>query len=142
MVHIFFLLGQGITKRSVELLNETPAIVSSTAAILRLWDDFGSAEDENQSGHDRSYVRCYLQEHPGSSMEEAQENTVKMISKEWKNLNKELVSPNYPFPATFTNASLNLARMVPLMYNYDENQHLPSLEVYMKSMLYETESVY
>ncbi|KAM1796986.1 hypothetical protein ACFX11_037155 [Malus domestica] len=142
MVHIFFLLGQGITKQSVELLNETPAIVSSTAAILRLWDDFGSAEDDNQSGHDGSYVRCYLQEHPGSSMEEAQENTVKMISKEWKNLNKELVSPNYPFPATFTNASLNLARMVPLMYNYDDNQHLPSLEVYMKSMLYETESVY
>lgn len=75
-------------------------------------------------------------------MEEAQENTVNMISKEWKNLNKELVSPNYPFPATFTKASLNLARMVPLMYNYDDNQHLPSLEVYMKSMLYETESVY
>ncbi|TQD77273.1 hypothetical protein C1H46_037214 [Malus baccata] len=142
MVHIFFLLGQGITKQSVELVNETPAIVSSTAAILRLWDDFGSAEDENQSGHDGSYVRCYLQQHPGSSMEEAQENTVNMISKEWKNLNKELVSPNYPFPATFTNASLNLARMVPLMYNYDDNQHLPSLEVYMKSMLYETESVH
>ncbi|CAN6546608.1 unnamed protein product [Malus baccata var. baccata] len=131
MVHIFFLLGQGITKQSVELVNETPAIVSSTAAILRLWDDFGSAEDENQSGHDGSYVRCYLQEHP-----------VNMISKEWKSLNKELVSPNYPFPATFTNASLNLARMVPLMYNYDDNQHLPSLEVFMKSMLYETESVY
>lgn len=44
MVHIFFLLGQGITKQSVELLNETPAIISSAAAILRLWDDLGTAE--------------------------------------------------------------------------------------------------
>ncbi|KAL6282162.1 hypothetical protein ACE6H2_013091 [Prunus campanulata] len=140
MVHIFFLLGQGITKQSVELLNETPAIISSAAAILRLWDDLGSAADENQDGHDGSYIRCYLNEHQGCSIEDAQEITINLISKEWRRLNKELVSPN-PFPVAFTNASLNLARMVPLMYSYDQNQCLPSLKEYMRSMLYETESV-
>nr|AIC76501.1 terpene synthase [Prunus campanulata] len=140
MVHIFFLLGQGITKQSVELLNETPAIISSAAAILRLWDDLGSAADENQDGHDGSYIWCYLNEHQGCSIEDAQEITINLISKEWKRLNKELVSPN-PFPVAFTNASLNLARMVPLMYSYDQNQCLPSLKEYMRSMLYETESV-
>ncbi|PQQ08822.1 terpene synthase [Prunus yedoensis var. nudiflora] len=39
MVHIFFLLGQGITKQSVELLNETPAIIvcsSNSSALGRL----------------------------------------------------------------------------------------------------------
>ncbi|XP_016652809.1 PREDICTED: (3S,6E)-nerolidol synthase 1-like, partial [Prunus mume] len=134
------LLGQGITKESVELLDETPAIISSAAAILRLWDDLGSAEDENQDGHDGSYIRCYLNDHQGCSIEDAKEITTNLIAEEWKRLNKELVSPN-PFPVAFTNASLNLARMVPLMYSYDQNQRLPSLEEYMRSMLYETESV-
>ncbi|KAK9949311.1 hypothetical protein M0R45_004843 [Rubus argutus] len=137
LVHIFFLLGQNITKESVELLDETPAIISSTAAILRLWDDLGSAKDENQVGNDGSYVRCYLEEHPGCSIEEAQERTINMISDEWKHLNKELLSPN-PFSESFTTASLNLARMVPLMYSYNDNQGLPLLEEYMKSMLYGT----
>ncbi|PRQ28599.1 (3S,6E)-nerolidol synthase 1 [Rosa chinensis] len=140
LVHIFFLLGQNITKQSVELLNDTPTIISSTAAILRLWDDLGSAKDENQDGNDGSYVRCYLEEHQGCSIDEAREKTVNMISDEWKKLNRELLSPN-PFPATFTSASLNLARMVPLMYSYDGNQCLPSLKEYMKSMLYETVSM-
>lgn len=140
LVHIFFLLDQNKTKDIVELLNDTPAIISSTAAILRLWDDLGSAKDENQDGNDGSYVRCYLEEHQGCSIEEAHEKTLNMISDAWKHLNKELLSPN-PFPATFTTASLNLARMVPLMYSYDDNQGLPSLKEYMKSMLYETVSM-
>ncbi|KAM1959644.1 hypothetical protein FF1_005093 [Malus domestica] len=135
MVHIFFLLGEGITNQSVEFLNGTPAIISSTAAILRLWDDLGSAKDENQDGDDGSYVKLYLNEHQGKTMEEAQEHVTNMISEEWKKLNKELVSPN-PLPAAFTKASLNLARMVPLMYSYDDNQCLPSLDEYMKSMLH------
>ncbi|KAM1320183.1 hypothetical protein ACFX14_005245 [Malus domestica] len=135
LVHIFFLLGEGITKQSVELLNGTPAIISSTAAILRLWDYLGSAKDENQDGDDGSYINYYLNEHQGKTMEEAQEHVTNMISQEWKKLNKVLVSPN-PFPAAFTKASLNLARMVPLMYSYDDNQRLPSLDEYVESMLH------
>ncbi|KAM1005030.1 hypothetical protein ACFX13_005194 [Malus domestica] len=79
MVHRFFLLGQSITKESVEPLNGTLEIASSTAAILRLWEDLGSAEDENQYRHEGSYIRRYLDENLGSSMEETQENTVNMI---------------------------------------------------------------
>ncbi|XP_050369883.1 (3S,6E)-nerolidol synthase 1 [Argentina anserina] len=141
LVHMFFLLGQNITEQSVELLNGTPAIISSSAAILRLWDDLGSAKNENQDGNDGSYVRCYIEEHEGCSIEEAREKTINMISDEWKKLNRQLLS-SHPFPATITSASLNLARMVPLMYSYDDNQCLPSLKEYMKSMLYETVSMY
>lgn len=77
-----------------------------------------------------------MKEHKGSSVEEAREKIRNMISEAWKSLNKECLSPN-PFLPTFTNASLNLARMVPLMYNYDENQSLPRLEHLMKFVLYE-----
>ncbi|KAJ0082419.1 hypothetical protein Patl1_10961 [Pistacia atlantica] len=138
LVHIFFLLGQNVTKETVELIDNNPGIISSTATILRLWDDLGSAKDENQEGKDGSYVHYYMKEHQGSSVQAAEEHAMSKISDAWKCLNKECLSPN-PFPASFTRASLNLARMVPLMYSYDDKQRLPSLEEYIKSLLFENE---
>ena len=44
LVHLFFLLGHGITKENVDLVDDFPGIISSTATILRLWDDLGSAK--------------------------------------------------------------------------------------------------
>ena len=44
LVHIFFLLGQGLTKENVQALDTIPGIISSPATILRLWDDLGNAE--------------------------------------------------------------------------------------------------
>ncbi|KAE7995498.1 hypothetical protein FH972_000282 [Carpinus fangiana] len=137
LVHIFFLLGHRLNKENVQLLDTIPGIISSPGTILRLWDDLGSAMDESQDGHDGSYIDYYMQENEGCSVKESREKVVGMISEAWKRLNKECLSPN-PFPATFTKASLNLARLVPLLYSYDNNHCLPSLEEHMKSMLYES----
>ncbi|KAJ0082415.1 hypothetical protein Patl1_10964 [Pistacia atlantica] len=136
LVHIFFLLGQNMTTETLELIDKNPVIISSTATILRLWDDLGSAKDENQDGKDGSYIYYYMKEHPDCDAETAEKNVINKISDAWKILNKECLSPN-PFSSSFTRASLNLARMVPLMYNYDDNQRLPSLEEYIKSLLFE-----
>lgn len=78
-----------------------------------------------------------MKEHQDCSIKDAREKVVSMISDAWKRLNKECLSPN-PFPAAFTKASLNIARMVPLLYNYDENHGLPSLEELVKSVLYDS----
>lgn len=137
LVHILFLLGQGITQDTVDFVDSMPGIITSTAAILRLWDDLGSAKDENQEGHDGSYMECYMKEREGSSIEDAREQIIQKISDAWKRLNKECLSPN-SLPPKFVKASINLARLVPLMYSYDDNQRLPSLEEHMKSMLYES----
>ncbi|XP_065626855.1 (3S,6E)-nerolidol synthase 1-like [Quercus suber] len=125
------LLGEGISKETVDLLDNNPCIISSTATILRLWDDLGSAQDEDQNGHDGSYAI--------SSVENAQRHVNKMISNTWKCLNKDCLKPN-PFPASFIKASLNAARMVPLMYSYDDKLCLPSLEEHMKSLISERTS--
>ncbi|KAI8001434.1 hypothetical protein LOK49_LG09G01717 [Camellia lanceoleosa] len=135
LVHTFFLLGHNITKQNVNLVNDNPGIVTSTATILRLFDDLGSAKDENQDGKDGSYVQCYMKENNCSSVDAARKQVIHMISEAWKSLNKECLSPN-PFSPTFTKGSLNIARMVPLMYSYDDKQNLPVLEEYMKSMFY------
>ncbi|KAE7995497.1 hypothetical protein FH972_000281 [Carpinus fangiana] len=140
LVHTFFLLGQRVTKETEDLVDNIPGIISSPATILRLWDDLGSAMDENQEGRDGSYIDYYVKEHQGCSIEEAREKVVSLIAKAWKELNKECLSPN-PFPAAFTKASLNIARMVPLLYNYDDNHCLPSFQEHLKSVLYESVSL-
>ncbi|XVF25946.1 hypothetical protein REPUB_Repub13aG0257800 [Reevesia pubescens] len=137
LVHTFFLLGHGLSNQNVELIDKNPGIISSTATILRLWDDLGSAKDENQDGHDGSYVDCYMKENQGIAVESVRQYVIDMISNAWKDLNHECLSRN-PFSLSFAKASLNIARMVPLMYSYDENQCLPGLEEYMKSQLYKS----
>ncbi|CAL5384418.1 unnamed protein product [Camellia sinensis] len=140
LVHMFFLLGHGMNKESVDFTIDNPDIITSTATILRLWDDLGSAKDENQDGHDGSYVDCYMKENEGSTAETARKQVVDMISDAWKRLNRECLSPNR-FSANFTKGCLNTARMVPLMYCYDDNHNLPILEEHMKSMFRDTVSL-
>ncbi|KAG7964043.1 hypothetical protein I3843_09G148700 [Carya illinoinensis] len=140
LVYTFFLLGQRLTVETGNLVENMPDIISCPAKILRLWDDLGSAMDESQDGRDGSYIEYYMEEHQDCSIKEAREKVVNMISEAWRRLNKVCLSPN-PFPASFTKASLNIARMVPLLYNYDENHGLPSLEEHVKLVLYESVSV-
>ncbi|XP_071722263.1 (3S,6E)-nerolidol synthase 1-like [Rutidosis leptorrhynchoides] len=136
LVHAFFLLGQDINIDNVKVIDNNPGIISSTATILRLWDDLGSSQDENQDGNDGSYAECYMRENNGASIEDARNEISNMIEDAWKQLNEECLSPN-PFPKPFIRASLNIARMVPLMYSYDDNHCLPRLQEYIKLHLFE-----
>ena len=45
MVHLFFLIGQGVTEENVKLLMKPyPKLFSCSGRILRLWDDLGTAK--------------------------------------------------------------------------------------------------
>ncbi|OMO98840.1 hypothetical protein COLO4_13672 [Corchorus olitorius] len=136
MVHVFFQMNQGIiTKAEVELWDDKiPDIVLSTATILRLFDDLGSAKDENQDGRDGSYVKIYMKENPDISVQVARKHVMEMLSDTWKRLNHQFLSPNQ-FSPCFNKACLNAARMTNLMYSYKQ-QNLPSLEENIKSMLF------
>ena len=80
-----------------------------------------------------------MKEKPGTSIENARCHVLHTISETWKSLNNECLAPN-PFSTSFTKACLNVARMVPLMYSYDDNQCLPSLEEHMRSLVNESVS--
>ncbi|XP_050222326.1 probable terpene synthase 13 [Mercurialis annua] len=140
LVHVFYLLGQGVTPKAMEFIDNNPTIISSTAAILRLWDDLGSAKDEYQDGNDGSYVECYMKENAGCSVENARKEVNKMISDAWKQLNQECLFQKQ-FSPNFNKSCLNLARMVPLMYSYDDHRRLPLLEHHIKSVLYGSASI-
>ncbi|XP_022878024.1 (3S,6E)-nerolidol synthase 1-like isoform X1 [Olea europaea var. sylvestris] len=138
LVHLFFLLGVNRKTGGAVQLDDIAEVISSVATILRLWDDFGSAKDEQQDGNDGSYIECYMKENPGSTIETVRERVIDMISSEWKHLNKECFCLNKnSSSSSFTKASLNLARMVPLMYSYDDDHQLPILEEFINSTLFD-----
>ncbi|GFP79092.1 tricyclene synthase oc15 chloroplastic, partial [Phtheirospermum japonicum] len=132
LVHLFYLLGLGPAYEGAIHLDDTSTLVSCVAAILRLWDDLGSAEDEHQNGNDGSYMECYMKDHKDSTYKQVREHMMDMIASEWKHLNKECFHLNH---LSFQEASLNLARMVPLMYGYDDKQRLPILEEFVNFLL-------
>ncbi|KAL0398702.1 UNVERIFIED_CONTAM: Tricyclene synthase Oc15, chloroplastic [Sesamum radiatum] len=132
LVHLFFLLGLG---RGTINLPDISQLLSSVATILRLWNDLGGAKDGNEDGTDGSYIDLYMKEHPGLSVAQARERAVDIIASQWKILNKECFRLNHFSVSSFKKASLNLARIVPLMYDYDDDQRLPVLEEYVKFTL-------
>ncbi|OMO94853.1 hypothetical protein CCACVL1_05752 [Corchorus capsularis] len=89
-----------LNHQNVELIDNNPGMISSPATILRLWDDLGSAKDENQEGNDGSYVACYMKEHQGIEVESVRKHVIAMISNAWKCLNYECLSRN-PFSSSF-----------------------------------------
>lgn len=75
-----------------------------------------------------------MKENPSCSLKGARDRVKEMISDAWKSLNKEYLFV-HPFSASTAKAALNMARMVPLMYDYDENHCLPRIDEYMKLLL-------
>ncbi|XP_021726185.1 (3S,6E)-nerolidol synthase 1-like [Chenopodium quinoa] len=123
MAHAFFLLGKEINKKSLKELSSLPSIISSTATILRLWNDVGNHMDKTPNGEDGSYVDWYMKEHKISSYDIARKHVSRKISDAWKCINKEYMSSTSPFSKEFKEACLNLARTVPIMYSQDESDH-------------------
>ncbi|KAL2474653.1 terpene synthase 02 [Abeliophyllum distichum] len=51
LVHMFFLLGEGISHGNVKLMEKPyPKIFSCSGKILRLWDDLGTSKEEQDRG--------------------------------------------------------------------------------------------
>ncbi|XP_042441429.1 (3S,6E)-nerolidol synthase 1-like [Zingiber officinale] len=134
LMHMYFLLGHRTTN---DLCEDLPSLISCPSRILRLWDDLGSAKDEKQIGRDGSLLICMMKENPHWSLEVAKEKVMQMIDEEWEELNKECISSSTStFSQDFVTACLNSARMVRVMYNYNEEHNLPMLKEYINLLLF------
>lgn len=94
-------------------------------------------QDENQDEKHGFNVEYYMEEHRDPSIEQAREHVNQMVSNEWKQLNNEIFRLNQLPASSVSKACLNIARMAPLMYGYNDNQSLPSLKEYVKSILFD-----
>uniref|UniRef100_A0ACD5TBY3 Uncharacterized protein n=1 Tax=Avena sativa TaxID=4498 RepID=A0ACD5TBY3_AVESA len=129
-LHLYYMLGHNLTYDDSDHIHH---VISCPAKIMRLWDDMGSAKDEAQEGLDGSYKELYLRENPHA---DAEKHIRQMIASEWEELNRECLSNMRPtLSCRFANALLNSARMVGVMYSYDDEQRLPVLEDYTRMLL-------
>ena len=62
---------------------------------------------------------------------------LEIIAGEWEDLNREWFSgTNSALSHAFVGTSLNFARMVRVMYGYDDEHRLPILEDYTRMLLF------
>ncbi|KAG8057942.1 hypothetical protein GUJ93_ZPchr0002g25796 [Zizania palustris] len=127
-VHMLFMLGHDLEKDASELIDHTPPVIFSPAKIFRLSNDLGRAKDEAQEDIDGSYKELYLKENPRLTAREAEKHVHSLIASEWEELNRECFSRR-AFSGDFTEAALNVARMVGVMYK------LPVLDDYVRMLL-------
>uniref|UniRef100_A0ACD5V7Z6 Uncharacterized protein n=1 Tax=Avena sativa TaxID=4498 RepID=A0ACD5V7Z6_AVESA len=129
-LHIFFMLGHDLEEADSDHI---PQLISCPAKIMRLWDDMGSAKDEAQEGLDGSYKEFYLRENPHG---DAEQHMLEMIAHEWEELNRVCFSTKKSsLSPSFVGASMNFARMISVMYGYDQEKRLPALEDYTRMLL-------
>ncbi|XP_019171834.1 PREDICTED: (3S,6E)-nerolidol synthase 1-like isoform X2 [Ipomoea nil] len=125
----FFLLGHGASTETTDIED----IITSVGAVLRLLDDLEATQGEKQDGNDASYVEYYVKENQGVSLSDGRQRVMNMVSEQWKLLNKQCLSPT-PIPTFFRKTCLNVARMVPMMYNYSDTHYLPVLHKQIMTM--------
>ncbi|TXG55303.1 hypothetical protein EZV62_020559 [Acer yangbiense] len=117
LVHAFFLIGQGVNKETAAMIEPYPKLFSCAGKILRLWDDLGTAREEEERGDVASSMACYMRENTISSEEEARKHVRQLIRSLWVDLNSHLTArAPAALPLWIINASLNLARTSQLVY--------------------------
>uniref|UniRef100_A0A0D9XKX7 Terpene synthase metal-binding domain-containing protein n=1 Tax=Leersia perrieri TaxID=77586 RepID=A0A0D9XKX7_9ORYZ len=131
-LHLLFMLGHDFGADAEGFIDHIPPVISCPAKIFRLWDDMGCAKE----GLDGSYKELYLKENPGFDAGDAEEHMRGLITSKWEELNREYFFSRRAFPAGFSQAALNAARMVGVMYGHDGKQRLPVLEDYLRMLLF------
>nr|QJA18354.1 terpene synthase 39 [Andrographis paniculata] len=145
LTHLFFILGDNVWSEEAHRVlsnGDHNNILYLVGMILRLFDDLGSAQDEQCYGNDGSYVECYMKDFEVSSHAVAKKHVMKKVSETWKKLNKRALSSSSssnPFSESFRNACLNVARMVPVIYDKGRKNDLLALAQCFESTLNEDE---
>nr|QKS73430.1 geraniol synthase [Swertia mussotii] len=136
LVHVFFLIGKGVTEESVQLLmNPYPKLFSNSGSILRLWDDLGTAKEEQERGDLASIIILFMKEKNITSDEEAREHILQLIHNIWKELNGELVSRN-GLPLEIKKVALNMARASQVVYQHEEDTYFSNVDNYVMALFF------
>ncbi|KAK4846715.1 hypothetical protein QYF36_021171 [Acer negundo] len=117
LVHAFYLIGQGVKKETAAIMEPYPELFSCAGKILRLWDDLGTAREEEERGDVASSMACYMRENTISCEEVARKHVRQLIRSLWVDLNSHLTArAPAALPLSIINASINLARTSQLVY--------------------------
>ncbi|KAJ9176966.1 hypothetical protein P3X46_012224 [Hevea brasiliensis] len=135
LVHAFFLMGQGVTKQTVAMMEPYPDLFSFAGKILRLWDDLGTAREEQERGDVASSIQCFMREKGISCEDEGRKQVRQLIRSLWIDLNGELVAPS-SMPLSIINASFNLARTAQVVYQHGDDKKGSSVDDQVQALIY------
>ncbi|CAK9158995.1 unnamed protein product [Ilex paraguariensis] len=136
LVHVFFLIGQGVTEKNVKRLTKPyPKLFSSSGRILRIWDDLGTAKEEQERGDVASSVQLFMKEKNIQSEDEAREDILQLTQNLWKELNGELIAQK-ALPLPIIKASLNMSRASQVVYQHEEEKYFSSVDNYVQSLFF------
>ncbi|XP_065873380.1 probable terpene synthase 11 isoform X1 [Euphorbia lathyris] len=144
LVHSFFLLGKGVNNHTLSMLKPYPNLFSISGKILRLWDDLGTAREEQERGDVASSIDCCIRERAKgiSSCEEEKEEEEeegrkevrKLIRGLWRELNGEMRGL---WPISMMNASFNLARTAQVVYQHGDDGKASCVDDQVQALLYQ-----
>ncbi|XP_059661024.1 probable terpene synthase 11 [Cornus florida] len=135
LVHSFFLMGHGVTEETIKMMEPYPKLFSGTGRILRLWDDLGTAKEEQERGDVASSIECYMRESNISSNGEARKHIRQLIHGLWKEINGELLAPE-ALPLPMIRASLNLSRTAQVIFQHGDDNKGFSVDHHVQSLFF------
>ncbi|RVW72497.1 putative terpene synthase 11 [Vitis vinifera] len=140
LVHAFFLMGQGVTRENMAMLKPYPNIFSCSGKILRLWDDLGTAREEQERGDNASSIECYKREREREmdtvlEDEACRKHIRQMIQSLWVELNGELVASS-ALPLSIIKAAFNLSRTAQVIYQHGDDNKTSSVEDHVQALLF------
>ncbi|BAT92207.1 hypothetical protein VIGAN_07088600, partial [Vigna angularis var. angularis] len=122
LVHATFLIGDGISKETISLMNPYPRLFSCSGEILRLWDDLGTSREEQERGDNACSLQCLMTENNISDEIVARKQIRGFIRNLWPELNSlALTTASLPF--SVIKASLNMARTSQVIYQNGDDQN-------------------
>ncbi|KAJ9562858.1 hypothetical protein OSB04_008018 [Centaurea solstitialis] len=138
LVHLFFLISEGITQENVRhLLDPYPKFFSLAGTILRLWDDLGTSKEEQERGNVASSIQLLMREKNITSEEEGRKQILELINRLWKDLNAELVTTNALF-LPMIRVALNISRTSQVVYQHNEDSYLTSVENQVQNLFFKS----
>ncbi|KAH7675716.1 (+)-alpha-terpineol synthase protein, partial [Dioscorea alata] len=137
MVYVFLLSEQGKTKEALEHLMNYPNLIRSSSMIFRLCNDLATSAAELERGDTQTSIQCYMTEH-NITEAEAREEIWNLISRSWKDLNEGLANCS-PLSLFFSNAAVNLSRLIHCIYQHGDSHGAPDQEKknQIKSLFFE-----
>ncbi|KAA8531159.1 hypothetical protein F0562_005927 [Nyssa sinensis] len=135
LVHLFFLIGQGVTEETIRMLEPYPRSFSCSGRILRLWDDLGTASEEQERGDIVSSIDLFMREKNLSCQGEGRKYVKQIIYSLWKELNGELMaSKGMPLP--LIKAAFNMSRTSQVIYQHGDDNRFPSVDECVQSLFF------
>ncbi|XP_020251136.1 (-)-alpha-terpineol synthase-like [Asparagus officinalis] len=124
LLHTFPLMGQEITVKALEHLENYPKIIRLASKIFRLYNDLATSTAELERGDSVSSIQCYMRE-SGDSEVEARKHISSLIFETWKELNEEAILCS-SLPRFFIEACVNLGRMAICLYQHGDGFGIPT----------------